>query len=148
MKLPSAFYLSIIAFIWFGYVAGISFLEAPLKFQAPGITLPPGLGIGRIVFGTLNKIEIVFAIVISCNAFLKTKAAIIKKLTALLLVILATQSFWLLPFLDNRAEMIIKGIQPPASQHHFVYIALEAFKLLLLFALGIKNLQFCNNEKI
>gem|GEM_PF-4447495 len=32
--------ISIIAntFIWVGMLCGISFLEAPLKFQAPGIT--------------------------------------------------------------------------------------------------------------
>ncbi|MBC7388447.1 MAG: hypothetical protein H7329_04490 [Opitutaceae bacterium] len=148
MKLPSALYLSIIAFIWFGYVAGISFLEAPLKFQAPGITLPLGLGIGRIVFRTLNKIEIVFAIVISCIAFFKIKADVIKIVTALLFVILAIQTFWLLPFLDNKAEMIIKGISAPPSQLHFFYIALEALKLVLLFVIGIKNLQIQFNEKI
>jgi hypothetical protein len=33
-------------FVWLGMVLAISFLEAPLKFRAPGVTLPPGLGIG------------------------------------------------------------------------------------------------------
>ena len=37
-----------------GAIAAISFLEAPLKFQAPGITIPLGLGIGRLVFTALN----------------------------------------------------------------------------------------------
>ena len=35
-------------FIWLGMVLAISFLEAPLKFRAPGITIPLGLGIGRL----------------------------------------------------------------------------------------------------
>ena len=48
-----------VPFIWFGMVLAISFLEAPLKFQAPGITIPLGLGIGQLVFFALNKIEIV-----------------------------------------------------------------------------------------
>lgn len=53
-----------VAFVWVGMVLGISFLEAPLKFRAPGITVPIGLGIGRLVFTALNRIELVFAIVL------------------------------------------------------------------------------------
>ena len=43
--------------VWLGMLLGISFLEAPLKFRAPGITLPLGLGIGRLVFRALNAAE-------------------------------------------------------------------------------------------
>ncbi|HEY7487283.1 MAG TPA: hypothetical protein VH912_22700 [Streptosporangiaceae bacterium] len=32
-----------VIFTWFGMLTAISFLEAPLKFRAPGITLPLGL---------------------------------------------------------------------------------------------------------
>jgi hypothetical protein len=39
-----------VPFLWLGMVLAISFLEAPLKFRAPGITLALGLGIGRLVF--------------------------------------------------------------------------------------------------
>lgn len=39
-----------LTFVWLGMVLAISFLEAPLKFRAPGVTLPIGLGIGRLVF--------------------------------------------------------------------------------------------------
>src|SRR5215207_233169 len=38
-------------------VLAISFLEAPLKFRAPGVTLQIGLGIGRMVFRALNTVE-------------------------------------------------------------------------------------------
>ena len=41
--------------------AVVSFLETPLKFRAPGITLPLGLGIGRLVFRALNTVELVLA---------------------------------------------------------------------------------------
>ena len=47
--------------VWLGFVLGISFLEAPLKFRAPGITRELGLGIGKLVFGALNKVELVLA---------------------------------------------------------------------------------------
>ena len=48
-------------FVWLGMVLAISFLETPLKFRAPGITLPLGLGIGRLVFRALNTAEVVLA---------------------------------------------------------------------------------------
>lgn len=35
-----------VTFIWLGMVVAISFLEAPLKFRAPGVTVPLVLGIG------------------------------------------------------------------------------------------------------
>ena len=53
-----------VVFVWLGMVAAISFLEAPLKFQAPGITVQLGLGIGRLVFRALNAVEIVLATVV------------------------------------------------------------------------------------
>ncbi|BBU23228.1 hypothetical protein MYXE_30180 [Mycobacterium xenopi] len=57
-----------VSFIWFGMVAAISFLEAPLKFRAPNVTLQIGLGIGRLVFRALNSVEVVFAIIIVAAA--------------------------------------------------------------------------------
>ncbi len=48
-----------ITFLWLGMVLAISFLEAPLKFRAPNVTLQIGLGIGRLVFRMLNSVEVV-----------------------------------------------------------------------------------------
>ncbi|WP_373865557.1 MULTISPECIES: hypothetical protein [Pseudonocardia] len=45
--------------VWVGMVLAISFIEAPLKFRAPGITTVLGLGIGRLVFRALNIAELV-----------------------------------------------------------------------------------------
>ena len=55
MKFPTALLL----YLWAGVVLGISFLETPLKFKAPGITTVLGVGIGKLVFNALNKIEII-----------------------------------------------------------------------------------------
>jgi hypothetical protein len=52
-------------FVWLGMVLAISFLEAPLKFRAPGVTIPLGLGIGRLVFRALNAVEAVLALVLA-----------------------------------------------------------------------------------
>jgi hypothetical protein len=51
--------------LWLGMVVAISFLEAPIKFRAPAVTLPVGLGIGRLVFKALNRVEIVLLVVLS-----------------------------------------------------------------------------------
>jgi hypothetical protein len=53
-----------VTFVWLGMVLVISFLEAPLKFRAPNVTLQIGLGIGRLVFRALNTVEVAFALII------------------------------------------------------------------------------------
>ncbi len=59
-------------FVWIGFVSAISFIESWLKFKAPGITIRLGLGIGKLVFNALNKIEWLFAgIIITCLLFVE-----------------------------------------------------------------------------
>jgi len=126
-----------VPFVWFGLVLGISFIEAPLKFQAPNVTIPLGLGIGRLVFFALNKIEIILAILMLIS-FVKAKpknkiaAAAFRTVVALLLL----ETVWLLPFLDARAALIISGETAPQSNLHLIYIVFDALKLVLLVVLG------------
>ena len=127
-----------IPFIWFGLLGGISFLEAPLKFQAPGITLGLGLGIGRLVFGVLNKIEIVLAILLLLSSVKsRVRGNFAKVSIAAILVILLLETVWLLPVLDVRAQAVIDGTGAPYSGLHVVYIVLDAVKFVLLLAVGI-----------
>jgi hypothetical protein len=127
-----------IPFIWFGLLLGISFIEAPLKFYAPGITLGLGLGIGRLVFGVMNKVEIVLGIVLLIS-ILRTKPSghFVKIAVAIILSLLLLETVWLLPLLDVRAQAVIDGTGAPYSNMHIVYIAFDVVKLLLLFATGI-----------
>ena len=127
-----------VPFVWFGMVLAISFMEAPLKFQAPGITIPLGLGIGRLVFFTLNKMEIVCALLLLI-AFWRARSnvRIEKILLGVAVLILVLETVWLLPVLDARAEEVIAGTAPPFSRMHFVYIGFDALKLVLLLMLGI-----------
>ena len=62
---PSLALATAVTFVWLGMVTAISFLEAPLKFRAPGVTLPIGLGIGRLVFRALNIAELTLAVVLT-----------------------------------------------------------------------------------
>jgi hypothetical protein len=51
---PASAVAAAVVFVWLGMVLAISFLEAPLKFRAPNVTLQIGLGIGRLVFRALT----------------------------------------------------------------------------------------------
>jgi hypothetical protein len=127
-----------VPFIWFGLLGGISFLEAPLKFQAPGITIPLGLGIGRLVFFALNKIEIALAILMIFSfvrARPKNRFPLVSFAVVAFLLLLET--VWLLPVLDARATLVISGEVPPQSNLHLIYIAFDALKFVLLLGLGI-----------
>ena len=125
-----------LTFIWLGLVLGISGIETPLKFRAPGITLALGLGIGRLVFRALNATEIVIA-----GGLILVVARVARGWPLVLLcgiaALLCIQAFYLRPRLDARAERVIAGDAVPRSSLHVAYIALEGAKLALLAALGI-----------
>jgi len=126
--------------IWLGMVCGISFLEAPLKFQAPNITTILGLGIGKLVFTALNRIELIFSTLtvvwlISQYKHLNNPALTI--LCTLILIVLI-QSFGLLPILSTRVDNMLHGIDVPKTNHHFYYVALELIKVILLVITFIK----------
>ncbi|MEQ6122198.1 hypothetical protein [Reichenbachiella sp. MALMAid0571] len=136
--------ISLIAvFLWIGFVCAISFMEAWLKFQAPGITLSLGLGIGRLVFDALNKIEWVFVFAVFLSSLIsKGQFFSAKKLFYYLpVIILIIQTTWLLPALDARAEMHIQGLEVPSSNLHFYYVALEALKVISLIIFGINQFK-------
>ncbi|MFD2907905.1 hypothetical protein ACFSX9_04060 [Flavobacterium ardleyense] len=127
-------------FLWIGFVCAISFMEAWLKFRAPGVTLPIGLGIGRLVFGALNLMEWIFAIVIISNLFFAKTKLLTPQNTLYFfpLLMLLLETFWVLPTLDNRAELYIQGETLAASNLHFYYVGMEVVKVVLLTIFGIK----------
>lgn len=127
-------------FLWIGFVGAISFMEAWLKFRAPGITLPLGLGIGRLVFSALNKVELVLSItIIASMLYSELKHFEWRHFFFLIpFLIVLLQSVWLLPTLDARAEMHIQGQTVPHSNLHFYYVILEIVKVGCLVIFGIK----------
>lgn len=141
IKNPTAIALT---FLWLGFVFAISFLEAWLKFQAPGITLELGLGIGKLVFNALNKIEWVLAIIIVLSMIASRQNPIKGKnlLVVITIVILLLQSFWLLPELFVRANLHIQEQSVLSSSFaHYTYITLEVTKVVLLSIFGISLLR-------
>lgn len=129
----------IVTFLWIGFVCAISFMEAWLKFRAPGITVPLGLGIGRLVFNALNKVEWVFAIAIIYN-IVWSGTGLWKWQNLLFivpLILLLIQTFWLLPVLDTRAELHIQEQIVPPSNLHFYYVGFEIIKTACLATFGL-----------
>lgn len=128
---------------WIGFVCAISFMEAWLKFQAPGVTLSIGLGIGRIVFAALNKVEWVFAIFIVISTVVhKTKFFTVQNhFLCLATFLLCLQTWWLLPALDARANLYINNRPVPPSNLHISFIAAEALKVASLFITAITHFK-------
>jgi hypothetical protein len=129
-----------ILFLWIGFVCAISFMEAWLKFRAPGVNLSVGLGIGRLVFNALNKVEWVFALAILVNLFISKHSAFTTThaLFYIPFILLLIQTVWLLPALDIRAQMHIDGKIVPPSNMHLYYIVIEVTKVVCLFIFSIK----------
>lgn len=129
-----------IAFLWFGLTAGISLLEAPVKFTAPAITREAALDVGRVVFAALNKAELVALVVLLTVVRASQLAKTLWIPCALLALILITQSAWLLPELAQRSQQILAGVEPPDSPVHMIYGLLEIAKLALLLYVGFRSL--------
>ncbi|RBQ08802.1 hypothetical protein [Pedobacter miscanthi] len=132
---------------WAGLLAGISFLEAPLKFQAPGITIPLGLGIGQLVFQALNKIEMVLLVIILACSLPAPLTHIRSILLFTITILLMADTFWLLPILDERAKQVLSGHAGIKSYHHVLYIMIDVIKFLALIILGFSNLKSLRHEK-
>jgi hypothetical protein len=126
-----------VPFIWLGMVLAISFLETPLKFRAPGITVPLGLGIGQLVFRALAVVELTLAGVLSAALVLGDRTMAVIVLASLLWAVLVIQVAVLLPRLDRRARIILAGGSPPRSRLHLAYVALDGIKVVLLPVLGV-----------
>jgi hypothetical protein len=114
-------------------------MEAWLKFRAPGVTLPIGLGIGKLVFGALNKVEWVFAVVVSVSAVIYGKSLFTVPNISLFVIvaILVVQTAWLLPALDARAELHIQNKLVAPSNLHFWFVGGELVKVVGLFITAV-----------
>ena len=133
-----------VLFTWLGMVAAISFIEAPLKFCAPGVSLQIGLGIGRLVFRALNTVEALLAavVLIAVGADPPSPVAIVA--VAVVVVTLAAQLLVVRPQLARRSDAVLvapAGPGAPAgaqrrSRAHYTYVGLELVKVIALVVAG------------
>ncbi len=126
-----------VTFVWLGMVLAISFLETPLKFRAPGVTLQIGLGIGRLVFRALNTVEVAFALVILAILVAGPTSPRTVVAFAVAFVALAVQLIAVRPRLTRRSDQVLAGLVAPRSGGHYAYVALEGVKVVALVVAGI-----------
>jgi hypothetical protein len=127
-------------FVWLGMVLAISFLEAPLKFRAPGVTVPIGLGIGRLVFRALNLAEAVLAVTVIAAVIAGSPPADVVAFTIAVAVLLAIQLGAIRPALGRRSGRVLGGENLPRSRAHLTYVAVEVVKVAALIGLGVSLL--------
>jgi hypothetical protein len=134
-------------FLWIGFVGAISFMEAWLKFRAPGLTTPVALGIGRLVFGALNKVEWMFAIVILAH-FVFDKHRLLNRemiFIGIPISMLLLQTIWLLPTMGVRTDLLMQGGgrgDAGPSNLHIYYVGMELVKVVFLFIFGFKLFKY------
>jgi hypothetical protein len=126
-----------LTFMWLGMVLAISFLEAPLKFRAPGVTLQIGLSIGRLVFRALNSVEMLFAVGIAIALGVSNPRVGIVVTFAIAVVALMVQLVGVRPRLTRRSDAVLAGETAPRSHAHYVYVAFELVKIVALAVVGI-----------
>jgi hypothetical protein len=126
-----------LTFLWLGMVLAISFIEAPLKFRAPNVTLQIGLGIGRLVFRALNTVEVGFALVILAIVVAGPTPVPITVAYGVATGALAVQLVVVRPRLTERSNQVLAGLDAPRSRGHYAYIGLETVKAIALVVAGI-----------
>ncbi|SDS07215.1 hypothetical protein [Agrococcus carbonis] len=121
--------------IWLGLIIGISLIETPLKFQAPGITVPLGLGIGRLVFAAMNIVEAVL-VALLLVAVLASRAPRPERIVALVLaVVLAVKALVIRPMMQGTTDAVVAGESAGGSGMHVLYIAADGALIVGLVAL-------------
>ncbi|BCJ32340.1 hypothetical protein [Actinocatenispora sera] len=127
-------------FTWLGMVLAISFLEAPLKFRAPDVTLRIGLGIGRLVFRALNVAEAAFAVLVLVAAGFGGLPVPAVALLVAAAILLVAQLALVRPRLTRRSNAVLAGADVPRSHAHYAYVALESAKVIALLVGGALTL--------
>jgi hypothetical protein len=130
-----------LAFVWLGMVLGISFLETPLKFRAPDVTLRIGLGIGRLVFRALNIVEGVLAVTLLFALWVGSPTVVAAVAGVLAAVALAAQVAVVRPRLSRRTATVLAGRDAPRSRAHYAYVGLECLKVVALVVGGTALLR-------
>lgn len=139
----------VLSVLWFGMVFAIAFIEAPLKFQAPGITIPLGLGIGRLVFAALNISEGVILIALLIVSFKGATTRLVGARLKLLIglsVVYISKVAIVRPPLNSRTDLVLQGADPGQSPWHYIYIGLDLILLSLLLWFILKTVSVLKNN--
>lgn len=127
-------------FVWLGMVLAISFIEAPVKFRAPDVTLKIGLGIGRLVFRALNACELVLAVLVVISLLVGDPGRGAATALGIAVGALVVQLVLVRPALTRRSDAVLaapEGVEGPGSRAHLWYVGAEVVKVVALLVGGI-----------
>lgn len=132
--------------VWIGLIIAIDLIEAPLKFQAPGITIPLGLGIGRLVFTAMNIVEVVLAVLLAIAVLRGPRPSRAALWTAGLIgALLVVKTAVIRPLLAAHTDAVLSGASEGGSLTHYGYIAVDGvlFVALVVFVvLQVRGMRF------
>lgn len=126
-----------LVFVWLGMVLAISFMEAPLKFHVPGVSLQVALSIGRVVFFALNIYELLFALVLGVVLYTHDTPLSLDLACTAAIGALMIQLLMVRPTLARHTDSVLGGSEQPRSRGHYVYVGLEVVKTIGLIAAGV-----------
>jgi len=136
--------------IWLGLIIGISFIEAPLKFTAPGITIPLGLGIGRRVFFAMNIVEVVLGIALIIAMFSLWRNHRLQELpnfnkmrfwSIITIVLLLAKTVVIRPLLAAHSDRVLEGSFEGGSTTHYYYVGAEVLLFVALIMLMVAAMR-------
>jgi hypothetical protein len=138
--------ISALFLLWAGLLLGVSFVATPAKFLAPSLPMTQALDVGRWTFHVLGLIEwalVVVAAGLIAVAWMRDAGRIgtAAVLLAAIAGILAAETFFIRPALNERTLRIIAGQSVLPSRLHSLYVGLEVLKLTLTLAAGIVGIR-------
>lgn len=118
-----------------GVLGALAFIETPLKFQAPGMTLELALGLGRLVLTAAEIATAVLLTVLTAASVVRPRVSQ-RALVALgsLWAVLLVQMIVVRPRLNHRTDLVLAGIDPGSSPLHGIYVAMDVALLALIVA--------------
>ncbi|GAB9465164.1 hypothetical protein Gpo141_00002581 [Globisporangium polare] len=168
--LPKDAASAFLSLLWLGFVLGISFLEAWIKFKAPFVPRHLGFDVGRTVFAALNAVELALCAglwvvqLVGGSQFSPLDVSIV---LVVLTIVLGTQFALLFPRLEIASEFVIydaiknqpddsltfhqkmmfsemrKNVKTnlkPSPAYHVAYVLAEVAKVALLIAFSLRIL--------
>jgi hypothetical protein len=141
-----------ILFVWAGVLLGVSFIATPAKFLAPSLPMAQALDVGRWTFHVLSLVEWGFAaasatLLVAAWRTGKVHGSIVA-LIAVVVLVMAAETFALRPLLDARVLQIMKGEIVSPTPLHKAYIALEGLRFILILAAGMGILRYLGHGRI
>lgn len=135
----------VLSFVWIGFLLAISFMEAWVKFRAESLDLPTALDVGTHVFGALNMVERFFSVALLVYVFIYYTDKLVVVIGVIIFTFIVAQSGYLLPELNENAQLIIQGMVPEKNSVHHMYVIMEVIKVVALSILGFRQVRIYKN---